>query len=101
MILGGNLAALIGDVLASSMNMNCGGELNFLTSKSLLVGRDHVGIALESQILQWVREWFQFPLTARGVFVTGLMSTLFSLASPTNRFFHGEFYERPCCEAML
>lgn len=34
-------------------------------------GRDHVGIALEQQVIQWVREWFQFPSESNGVFVTG------------------------------
>lgn len=67
--------------------------------KSHGVGRDHVGIALEMQILQWVREWFQFPPTSRGVFVTGLLLLLAGLIE--NRLFNGEFHECPRCKAMV
>ncbi len=48
----------LAEMLAAGLNMNCG-------------GRDHVGIALEQQIGLWARDWFGFPATARGLFVTG------------------------------
>jgi glutamate/tyrosine decarboxylase-like PLP-dependent enzyme len=55
---GGAPVGALAEMLAAGLNMNCG-------------GRDHVGIALEAQIGLWVREWFGFPPTARGLFVTG------------------------------
>lgn len=38
--------------------MNCG-------------GRNHGGIVLERQIVKWATSWFNFPVTAQGLFVTG------------------------------
>ncbi len=55
---GGAPVGALAEMLAAGLNMNCG-------------GRDHVGIALEEQIALWVRGWFGFPQSARGLFVTG------------------------------
>ena len=55
---GGNIAGILGELAAAGLNMNCG-------------GRDHVGIEIEKQILFWVKEWFRYPETANGLFVTG------------------------------
>lgn len=55
---GGAPVGALAEMLAAGLNMNCG-------------GRDHVGIALEEQVGLWVRNWFGFPSSARGLFVTG------------------------------
>ena len=54
----GTPVGMIADMLAAGLNANCG-------------GRNHVGIDVERQITQWMREAFSFPETATGVFVTG------------------------------
>ncbi len=55
---GGNLAGMLGDMLASGLNTNLG-------------GRDQAPLEVERQILRWMRTIFQFPDTASGLFVTG------------------------------
>ena len=55
---GGAPVGALAEMLAAGLNMNCG-------------GRDHVGIALEEQVGLWVRNWFGFPSSAKGLFVTG------------------------------
>jgi aromatic-L-amino-acid/L-tryptophan decarboxylase len=55
---GGNVAGMLAEMLAAGLNANLG-------------GRDHVPIAVEYQIVQWVRHFFGFPETASGLFVTG------------------------------
>lgn len=49
---------LVGDLVAAGLNLNCG-------------GRNHVGIEIERQIVQWTQEAFGYPETASGLFVTG------------------------------
>jgi len=55
---GGNVPGLLAEMLAAGLNANLG-------------GRDHVPIEVERQIVQWVRQFFGFPETASGLFVTG------------------------------
>jgi aromatic-L-amino-acid/L-tryptophan decarboxylase len=55
---GGNVPGLLAEMLAAGLNANLG-------------GRDHVPIEVERQIVQWVRQFFEFPETASGLFVTG------------------------------
>ncbi len=55
---GGTLEGMLAEMLAGALNANCG-------------GRDHAAIEVERQITAWVREWFGFPATASGLFVTG------------------------------
>jgi glutamate/tyrosine decarboxylase-like PLP-dependent enzyme len=55
---GGNLAGMLGEMLAGGLNANLG-------------GRDHAPIEVERQVLRWVRDIFRFPRTASGLFVTG------------------------------
>jgi aromatic-L-amino-acid decarboxylase len=55
---GGNLAGMLGEMLAAGLNANLG-------------GRDHAPIEVERQVLRWVRQLFGFPATASGLFVTG------------------------------
>ncbi len=55
---GGNLAGMLGEMLAGGLNANLG-------------GRDHAPIEVERQVLRWVRQLFGFPASASGLFVTG------------------------------
>jgi glutamate/tyrosine decarboxylase-like PLP-dependent enzyme len=55
---GGNVAGMLGEMLAGGLNANLG-------------GRDHAPIEVERQVLRWVRRMFSFPDTASGLFVTG------------------------------
>ena len=55
---GGNVAGMLGEMLAGGLNANLG-------------GRDQAPIEVERQILRWVRQLFRFPETASGLFVTG------------------------------
>lgn len=55
---GGTPVGMVADMLAAGLNANVG-------------GREQIPIAVERQILDWMRELFRFPDTANGVFVTG------------------------------
>jgi aromatic-L-amino-acid/L-tryptophan decarboxylase len=55
---GGNIAGMLAEMLAAGLNANLG-------------GRDHVPIEVEQQIVHWMRQLFDFPETATGLFVTG------------------------------
>lgn len=55
---GGNPVGMVAEMLAAGLNANLG-------------GRDQVPIQVEQQVLRWVRDLFQFPDTASGLFVTG------------------------------
>jgi aromatic-L-amino-acid/L-tryptophan decarboxylase len=55
---GGNVPGMLAEMLAAGLNANLG-------------GRDHVPIEVERQIVKWVQQFFSFPDTASGLFVTG------------------------------
>ena len=55
---GGNVPGMLAEMLAAGLNANLG-------------GRDHVPIEVERQIVKWLRQFFSFPDTASGLFVTG------------------------------
>ena len=55
---GGTVAGMLAEMLAGGMNANLG-------------GRDHSAVAVERQLVGWVREMFGFPQSAAGLFVTG------------------------------
>jgi aromatic-L-amino-acid/L-tryptophan decarboxylase len=65
----GNAAALMADIVASTMNSNCG-------------GRDHGAIYVERAVIDWCRKQFGFPEGASGVLVTGTsQATVVALAA--------------------
>ena len=55
---GGNVPGMLAEMLAAGLNANLG-------------GRDHMPIEVERQIVHWLRQLFEFPDTASGLFVTG------------------------------
>lgn len=55
---GGTPVGMIAEMLAAGLNANLG-------------GRDQMPIEVEKQVLHWVRELFDFPETASGLFVNG------------------------------
>ena len=55
---GGTGVGMLAEMLAAGLNANCG-------------GRDHMPIEVEHQITRWLRQLFDFPETASGLFVTG------------------------------
>jgi aromatic-L-amino-acid decarboxylase len=55
---GASPVGALAELLCGGLNMNCG-------------GRDHAGIAVEQQVVGWVREWVGFPRAAGGLFMTG------------------------------
>jgi aromatic-L-amino-acid decarboxylase len=54
----GTVVGMLAEMLAAGMNANLG-------------GRDHMPIAVERQIVAWVRDIFAFPASADGLFLTG------------------------------
>jgi glutamate/tyrosine decarboxylase-like PLP-dependent enzyme len=54
----GTAPGMLAELLAAGLNANLG-------------GRDHMPIEIEHQIADWAREWFGFPETSSGIFVTG------------------------------
>lgn len=55
---GGSAVGMLAEMLAAGLNANLG-------------GRDQIPIAVEQQVVRWMRELFHFPETASGLFVTG------------------------------
>lgn len=55
---GGTPVGMLAEMLAAGLNANLG-------------GRDQIPVAVERQIVQWMRELFGFPMSASGLFVTG------------------------------
>ena len=55
---GGTPVGMAAEILAAGLNANLG-------------GRNQIPVEVERQIVRWMRELFQFPETASGIFVTG------------------------------
>ncbi|MBI3903680.1 MAG: aspartate aminotransferase family protein [Nitrosomonadales bacterium] len=55
---GGTPVGMLAEMLAAGLNANLG-------------GRDQMPVEVERQVLRWVRELFDFPADASGLFVTG------------------------------
>lgn len=55
---GGTPVGMLAEMLSAGLNANLG-------------GREQMPVEVERQVVQWVRELFQFPATASGLFVTG------------------------------
>jgi glutamate/tyrosine decarboxylase-like PLP-dependent enzyme len=68
----GNVAGVLGEMLAAFMNCNAG-------------GRDHIATYVERQVVEWSKEIFAFPVTASGILTSGTsMATLIALAAARN-----------------
>ncbi len=64
---GGNPVGMLAEMLSAGLNANLG-------------GREQIPVEVERQLLRWVRELFDFPETATGLFVTGTsMANLISV----------------------
>ncbi|WHZ13101.1 MAG: putative decarboxylase [Burkholderiaceae bacterium] len=61
---GGSAVGMLAEMLAAGLNANCG-------------GRDQIPVEVERQVVRWMRELFDFPPTASGVFVTGTSMATF------------------------
>lgn len=55
---GGNPVSMLAELLAGGLNANCG-------------GRDHVGIAVERQVIAWAAEIMGMPAQTSGLLLTG------------------------------
>jgi glutamate/tyrosine decarboxylase-like PLP-dependent enzyme len=55
---GGNAVSMLAELLAGAMNANCG-------------GRDHVGIAVERQVIAWAAAMLGMPAQTSGILLTG------------------------------
>ncbi len=65
----GAAAGVLGEMLAAFMNCNCG-------------GRNHAGIDVERQVLDWCKEIFSFPQSSSGILTSGTsLGTLIALAA--------------------
>jgi len=68
----GNLAGVLGEMLAATMNCNVG-------------GRDHVAVYVERQVIEWCKEIFGFAPGSSGLLTTGTsMGTVIALAVARN-----------------
>lgn len=68
----GTPGGIIAEMIAAAMNANCG-------------GRDHAGIHVEKQVIDWWRQIFAFPPASSGLLVSGTsMATLIALAVARN-----------------
>jgi aromatic-L-amino-acid/L-tryptophan decarboxylase len=65
----GTVAGILGELMAATMNSNCG-------------GRDHVAVYVERQIVEWSREIFGFPEGSSGVLTVGTsMAAVIAIAT--------------------
>ncbi len=65
----GNVAGLMAEMVAATMNSNCG-------------GRDHGAVYVEREVIEWCKSCFSFPATASGVLVAGTsQATVVALAT--------------------
>jgi hypothetical protein len=69
----GTAGGLLAEIMAASMNANCG-------------GRDHGAINVERQVIEWSRQLFGLPEGTSGLLVSGTsMATLIGLAAARHR----------------
>lgn len=65
----GTAAGVLGELMAATMNSNCG-------------GRDHVAVYVERQVIEWSRQIFGFPEGCSGVLTVGTsMATVIAIAT--------------------
>jgi glutamate/tyrosine decarboxylase-like PLP-dependent enzyme len=69
----GTPVGMVAEMLAAGLNANCG-------------GRNHIGLDVELQVVTWMRDAFDFPAAAAGLFVTGTsMANFLALLVARNR----------------
>ena len=69
----GTVSGLLSEMLAATMNSNCG-------------GRDHGAVYVERCVVDWCKQMFQYPATASGLLVSGTsMGTLVALTVARNK----------------
>lgn len=74
----GNIAGVMGEMLAAFMNSNAG-------------GRDHAAVYIERQVLNWCKNIFNFPFESSGIITTGTsMGTLIALKVARNTHAGGD-----------
>ncbi len=74
----GNIAGVMGEMLAAFMNSNVG-------------GRDHAAVYIERQVLDWCKQIFSFPEDSSGVVTTGTsMGTMIALTVARNTHAGGD-----------
>jgi glutamate/tyrosine decarboxylase-like PLP-dependent enzyme len=70
---GGNVQGALGEACAALLNSNLG-------------GRDHSGVYLERQVIDWAKAWFDYPKSASGLLVSGTsMASLLALTIARDR----------------
>ena len=63
----GTPSNMLAEMVAAAMNANCG-------------GRNHIGLKVEAQVIDWCKSAFAFPETASGLVVSGTsMATIIAL----------------------
>jgi len=86
---GGTPLGMIAEMLAAGLNANVG-------------GREQAPIAVERQILHWMRELFDFPATAQGLFVTGTsIANFIAVVIARTRFLGQQVRERGLTDQKL
>lgn len=74
----GNVAGVLGEMLAAFMNCNVG-------------GRDHIAVTIERQVIEWCKSIFSFPLASSGLLTSGTsMGTLVALTVARNARSQGD-----------
>ncbi|WOR15733.1 pyridoxal-dependent decarboxylase [Hyphomonas sp. FCG-A18] len=69
----GTPSNMLAEMVAAAMNANCG-------------GRNHVGLQVEAQLIDWCKHIFEFPETASGLIVSGTsMATIIALKAARDR----------------
>ncbi|MEO0343108.1 MAG: pyridoxal-dependent decarboxylase [Pseudomonadota bacterium] len=85
----GDPSGLLAEIVAASMNANCG-------------GRDHAALYVERQVVEWMRGIMGFPKSASGLLVSGTsLATLIALKTAREKAFTFLSRERGVTERLV
>lgn len=85
----GTPSGIVPAIVESAMNANCG-------------GRDHVGLRVERQLTEWIRDLFGFPGSASGLTVSGTsMATLIALKTARDAALNHSSRAEGVCQSDL